>query len=233
MHKILCIEDCEESKQLVTGALGSMGVNLKWARNLNQAAQFIEDEQFDLILLDVMLPDGDGFKFLPVISNAGHAKNTPVIFLTSKDSLSDKVLGLSLGADDYIVKPFEPLELKARVETRLKKYETLKKQMQILTKGELELNLASQRAFDCSSGEKKDLALTPLEFKILVTLASNEEFVFSREQLLDRIWGNTTYLTDRCVDTHIYSLRKKLGNLSNCIQAIYGEGYRFSPKRNN
>jgi len=227
MYKVLLVEDSEESKDLVCRALGP-GFEVLWAINLEKAFKNINENQCDIILLDVGLPDGDGFRFFSQLLNDHRHKKIPVIFLTAKDGVSDKVLGFSLGADDYIVKPFQPAELKARIEMRLKKYHLQQSEAQVLSKGEIEINLNAQRAFLVADKKKVDLQLTPLEFKLLTLLATHDDQVFSRNQLLDKVWGTETYLTDRCIDTHIYALRKKLGGSAGYIQAIYGEGYRFS-----
>ena len=231
MGRILLVEDSEESKDLAFQALGDTG-EIVWAATLAEAKHFLKQETFELLLLDVGLPDGDGFHFFSLLQNDEKHKSLPVIFLTAKDSTSDKVLGISLGAEDYVIKPFVAIELKARVDMRLKKQATKKETGQVLKKGNLEINLTEQRAFILSTqalGQvKKDLELTQLEFKLLVLLFRHEEQVFTRDQLLSQVWGENTHLTDRCVDTHVYSLRKKLEMHSFYIQSVYGQGYRFS-----
>src|SRR5262249_12088139 len=152
-------------------------------------------------------------------------KDLPVIFLTAKDSVSDKVLGISLGAEDYIIKPFAAIELKARVDMRLKKQAMRRDLGQVFKRGQLEVNLTEQRVFILVDQVKTDLGLTQLEFKLLVLLSRHEEQVFTRDQILSQVWGENTSLTDRCVDTHIYSLRKKLDMYSSYIQSVYGQGY--------
>jgi DNA-binding response OmpR family regulator len=230
MNKILLVEDSEESKHLVCHALGP-SFEVIWTNNLNLALKSISENEFDLILLDVGLPDGDGFRFFSMLLNDGQYKKIPVFFLSANDGISDKVLGISLGADDYIVKPFQAAELKARVEMRIKKYYMHRSEGRVFRKGQIEINLNAQRAYRLLEEKKKDLELTPLEFKLLTLMLTHEETVFSRNQLFDQVWGTETYITDRCVDTHIYSLRKKLGDLAGYVQAVYGEGYRFSLER--
>jgi two-component system phosphate regulon response regulator PhoB len=227
MFRVLLVEDAEESKDLVIKALGS-SYEIHWAANLQQADQILRKEKHNLVLLDVGLPDGDGFHFYSMIKNDDSFKDIPVIFLTSRDSVADKVMGISLGADDYMNKPFLAAELKARVEMRIKKSLDRNEQGKVIKKGDLEINLSEQRAYLNSINAKLDLGLTPLEFKLLTLLVSHEENVFSREQLLNQVWGNNTYLTDRCIDTHVYTLRKKLGSISNWVQSVYGQGYRLS-----
>jgi len=228
--RILLVEDSEESKDLVFQTFRSTH-DLVWAESLNAASKVLEKTDVDLILLDVSLPDGDGFHYCSLLQNDETKKNIPVVFLTCRDSVSDKVLGISLGADDYVAKPFAPVELKARVEMRLKKSALKKNTGRVLKKGNIEINLAEQRAYVLEKSDKRNLELTQLEFKILVLLATHEEEVFSRDRLLSGAWGANTFLTDRCVDTHIYALRKKLGEENELIKSIYGQGYRFSHKK--
>jgi len=229
MDKILLVEDSVDSKNLAYHALGE-NFAISWVSNLDSAFKALNENHFNLILLDVVLPDGDGFRFFSMLLNDSRHKETPVMFLTAKGGVADKVLGISLGADDYIIKPFEAAELKARVEMRLKKRKLAQTQGQLLCRGSLELDLKSQRAFLATAdGKKTDIELTPSEFKLLFYLASHEEQIFSRNQLLDAVRGTDIHLTDRCIDTYIYTLRKKLGEMGHHIHAVYGEGYRFSP----
>lgn len=228
--KILLVEDAKETKDLVCKTLGP-SFAVTWVTTLKEASLLLKEKYFQLILLDVGLPDGDGFQFYSMLKNEDHGRGVAVIFLTARDSESDKVMGITMGAEDYISKPFSPAELKARVEMRIKKSAEIKEQGKVIKKEDLEINLAEQRAFFTARGERVDLGLTPLEFKILVLLSSHEEQVFSRDNLLSQIWGENTHQTDRCVDTHVYSLRKKLGDLSAWIQSVYGQGYRFSSQK--
>jgi DNA-binding response OmpR family regulator len=226
MHKVLVVEDSEESKNLIYQALGA-DFEMVWAQTIAETQKKLNENSYDIILLDVGLPDGDGFHFFSMLQQTEFS-NISVIFLTAKDETSAKVLGLSLGAEDYIVKPFEAQELKARVEGRLKKNLASKQKAQVIQKGPIEIQIASQRVSIINAeGQRQNLDLTPLEFKVLLTLASREDRVFSREELLNLAWSDNTHVTDRSIDTHIYSLRKKLGEYSSCIEAVYGQGYRF------
>ncbi|MGE3975362.1 MAG: response regulator transcription factor [Bdellovibrionales bacterium] len=226
MHNILLIEDSEPIKDLVCHSLGA-DFKVAWVSRLQEATKILNENSFDLILLDVGLPDGDGFKFFSLLLNSHRFKKIPVIFLTAKDDVSDKVLGISLGAEDYIVKPFQPEEFKARIEMRIKKNKSHQTETKTLQIGNIEINFNSQRAAIYIESKRHNLTLTPLEFKLLTLLISHEDQIFSRNQLMNQVWGEDTYLTDRCIDTHIYLLRKKLGPFAECIQTVYGEGYRF------
>jgi two-component system phosphate regulon response regulator PhoB len=226
-YKILLVEDSDVMKDLVSHALGS-DFEILLAPNLEIALNYISQNQFDLILLDVGLPDGDGFRFFSMLQNHHLYKLTPVIFLTANSDTSAKVLGISLGAEDYIVKPFVTAEFKARVEMRVKKHYKKQKEDQIIRKGDIEINFSAQRAYVYVEEKKINLQLAPLEFKLLSLLSTHEDQVFSRDQLFDKVWGEDIFLTDRSVDTQIYTLRKKLGKLGIYINTVYGEGYRFS-----
>ena len=203
-----------------------------WVPTIAQATQKIEEEKFDLVLLDVMLPDGDGYQFCSLMQANDKTRNIPVIFLTSKGAAPDKVLGFSVGADDYVVKPIEPLEFRARVAAKLKKRERDQRDAEFLNLGDVQINSAAQRAFVVENGRKRDLNLTPIEFRLLTCLARNEEQLFSREQLLDTLWGTDVHVFPRSIDTHISKLRKKLGSKAYRIQSVHGTGYRFSMEPN-
>jgi DNA-binding response OmpR family regulator len=227
MYKILLVEDSEIFADLVSHTLGA-NFDVVPAIDLERALKSLKAHPFDLILLDINLPDGDGFHFFSMLLNSEEYKQIPVIFLSAKNDVAAKVLGITLGAEDYIVKPIEPAEFKARIEMRLKKHHMQHEADQLYQKGDLEINIYAQKACLITNEKKVDIQLTALEFKLLALLAAHENQVFSRNQLFDKIWGNDVYLTDRCIDTHIYLLRKKLGACANYIQTIYGEGYRFS-----
>jgi two-component system phosphate regulon response regulator PhoB len=181
---------------------------------VSEATAFLSrsNNQFDLILIDIMLPDGDGFKLCANIQSGTYGFNedeTSVVFLTAKGEISDKVLGFSLGADDYIVKPFDPIELKARVQARLKKAQKVKLKENILTKEGLELNVSMQKV-TWSEGAK------------------HEDHVFTRDQVIDAVWGAGVHILDRTIDTHISNLRKKLSCSRFTVRSVHGVGYRFT-----
>jgi DNA-binding response OmpR family regulator len=221
MLKILLVEDSEESKDLVLRALeGAFDVH--WVGTILAAKSILQTQTFDLLLLDLGLPDGDGFQFFSEIKG-----QTPVIVLTAKNDLPGKVLGFSMGVEDYIVKPFEPMEFKARIESRLKKLTGDKAVSDMIQNGSITLYLSSQRTWITAGKTKNEIPLTPLEFKILALLVKNEDKIFSRNQLLDSAWGDGVNLTDRAVDTHICTLRKKMGLEGERIQSVYGQGYRL------
>jgi len=221
--KLLLMDDSEDTRDLVYSALGSNS-SVLWASSVAEAKQNL-DRDFHLILLDVELPDGDGFAFYHHLRANVRHRDTPVIFLTGRDSVQDKVRGISMGADDYITKPFSAADLKARVQMRIEK-EALR--ASVVKKEDLHLHLAEQRATWMTAGQTTDLLLTTLEFRLLTLLATHEGETFSRAEILHKVWGEGISLTDRCVDTHIYSLRKKLGKRAAWIHSVYRKGYCFT-----
>ncbi|GIO34422.1 MULTISPECIES: response regulator transcription factor [Paenibacillus] len=170
---------------------------------------------FDLIIMDVMIPGMDGFQLMDRIRPLG----IPVIFLTAKNAVFDKVNGLKLGADDYMVKPFEAIELLARIETVMRRYG--KEEQLIHFKG-ISVNLNKREV--TVSGEKVEL--TPKEYDLLVVLLKNKNIALSREQILDKVWGFDYFGETRTIDTHVKALRKKL-HLQDSIHTVYKIGYRL------
>jgi len=225
MHKILLVEDSKEIFTIVEQALGAIA-KVDWVASAQEASHAFH-AKYDLILLDVELPDGNGIELCTQIQRI--SPRTPVFILTSHNNLSEKVLGFSAGADDYITKPFAPLELKARVEARLRKVELTYKASNLLKWKELEINKNRQEVsvFTDSSTEKIDL--TALEFKLLTYFAERPEDVIHRDQILNDIWGENIHIYSRSVDTHVSKLRKKLGPASHIIESVHGSGYKFCP----
>ena len=226
MHNVLLVEDSSDAFNLVKRALGS-SVHLEWAKSLGEASRTLQKKNFDLILLDVMLPDGDGYRLCSILQTDDQLKNVPVIFLTAKNSVSDKVLGFSVGADDFISKPFDGLELKARVDSRLRKRDRERMESDILKLGDIEINKSTQKVQVFESGQNTDIDLTPIEFKLLLFLCKELNKVYSRDEILNSVWGESIHVYSRSVDTHISKLRKKLGSKANYIESVHGSGYRF------
>lgn len=225
MREILLVEDSKEIFIMVKQAIGSM-VNLKWADSIDAARESL-NPNLSLVLLDIELPDGSGVDFCSEIQTL--LPGLPIFFLTSHKELSDKVLGFSAGADDYITKPFQPLELKARVESRLKKEEARKHSIEILKWAEIEIDKNRQEVKVLNDGQLEKIDLTALEFKLLTYFADQAGHVIPRDKVLDDIWGEDVHVYSRSVDTHVSKLRKKLGPVSHIIQSIHGAGYKFSP----
>jgi len=232
MEYILLVEDSVEIQKLVIGTLGKR-VEVIPALTVAEGLSLVEKYQFSLIIIDIMLPDGDGFQLCSALQSNEKTRGIPAVFLTGKEGITDKVMAFSLGADDYIVKPFQPLEFRARIEAKLKKYRERKEDQEIIQKEDLWISVPYQKAFLIEGTEKRDLGLTPIEFRLLLNLARRERQVFSRDQLLTAVWGDDVYITDRSIDTHISSLRKKLDKRAYYVQSVYGSGYLFStvPKK--
>ncbi|MBD64887.1 MAG: DNA-binding response regulator [Halobacteriovoraceae bacterium] len=229
-HTILLVEDSKEIHRMVTQALSGPLTDVDWADTVNAAEAKILKNQYDLVLLDIELPDGNGLEFCSQIQS--QKPDLSIFFLTSHDNLSEKVLGFSAGADDYITKPFNPLELKARVEAKLKKIEVLKKSADKMRWKELEINKASQQVKVLTDGELKPIDLTALEFKLLTYFANRPGDVIDRDSMLNDIWGEDIHVYSRSVDTHVSKLRKKLGPVAHIIESVHGAGYKFKPSEN-
>jgi len=215
MANILIVEDEKSINDLILMNLKLVGHTGKQVYDGKEALSAMEDFQADLVILDVMLPYEDGFSLM----EKKVFENVPVIFLTAKTSTVDKVKGLKLGADDYIVKPFEAVELLARVETVLRR---TKQSERIVTVGKTIIYL-DQRTVNV---EDTPVELTNREFELLEVLINNRNIALSREKLLDLAWGYDYFGDARTVDVHITKLRKKLG-FANCIKTVYKHGYRL------
>lgn len=222
--EVLHIEDSADSQELVLTALKSV-CNVTHASSVREAMEIVDRKKFDLFLMDVMLTDGDGFTLTKALKQKANGKDVPVIFLTAKGEIDHKAAGFHLGADDYIVKPFDLAELRLRVESRLKK--SRKEDPQKLIRGNIQLEIPTQKAVLLR--EKQNLDLTPLQFKLLFFLMKNDEQVLNRDQLIDQIWGEGIQI-GRSLDTHMNSLRKKLGPYATQIHTVYGQGYQFLNK---
>jgi DNA-binding response OmpR family regulator len=226
MPKVLVVEDSQEFQLMIKGALGR-GLQLEICATLAEARQKLGAEQYDLILLDVTLPDGSGFEFCSELQSNEKSVKTPIIFLSGRNATTDKVLGLTLGAEDYVTKPFDPTELKARVESKLRKSTVKAQDETTIERGPLRMHLPNYTAMMIVAGKETKLDLTPIEYKILYRLAKNPGHILTRQQLIDNVWGVGAYIEDRSVDKHISSLRRKLGDFSNHVRTVSGLGYQF------
>ena len=226
MDRILLVEDNKEMQKITTETLKPHYV--KVANTLAEAKVMLNEMPFDLVLLDVFLPDGDGIKFYAKLL-ADDEIHAPVIFLTSAMDLSEKVTAFSLGAEDYITKPYIHAEFRARIDARLKKQRNISAKQDELKVGNLLLSVSFQKAVIHVDGKENRLDLTPHEFKLLILLARNLERVFSRDYLLDKVWGQDVHVVDSTINTHISNLRKKLRKSSYTIRSIYGTGYALMP----
>lgn len=214
MAHILIVEDENSINNLIAMNLTLVGHTSDQAFTGNEALEYIKHSTYALVLLDVMLPGIDGFSLIHDIP-----ENTPVIFLTALGNLSDRVKGLNLGADDYIVKPFETLELLARIEASLRR---TSRSQPVFSLDETVINLTSRVATVNGS----EIELTLREFELLEVLIKNKNIALSREKLLKMAWEYDYYGETRTVDVHIQKLRKKL-NWDDRIKTVYKMGYRL------
>lgn len=215
MQKILIVEDDEAIANLIKINLEAEGYQCACAFDGKEGADLIEEEVFDLILLDIMLPEIDGYELLEYIRPMG----TPVIFLTAKGNVNDRIRGLKLGADDYIVKPFQVGELTARVEAVLRRYG---KANQKLAFADVEVDVISRTVLKAGM----PVELTVKEFDLLVELMQNKNVALYRERIYERVWGEVFMGDTRTLDSHIQRLRKKL-NWENYIRTVFRVGYRL------
>lgn len=213
--KILIVEDEQPIAHLIRMNLESEGYRCTCAFDGLQGADLLEKESYDLILLDIMLPGIDGYELLEYTKQFG----TPVIFLTAKGSVNDKIKGLKLGADDYIVKPFQIGELLARVEAVLRRYG---KSDNPLRFADVQVNMQSRQALKCG----QPVELTVKEFDLLVELIRNKNVALYRDRLYEKVWGEEFEGNTRTLDSHIQRLRKKLG-WEDRIKTVFRIGYRL------
>jgi DNA-binding response OmpR family regulator len=222
VHRILVVEDDPDIALVLTDDLRLEGYEVTLVSDGESAATVAREPGWDVILLDVMLPKRDGFDVCRDLRRAGI--RTPIIMVTAKTHEAEKILGLDLGADDYVTKPFSPRELRARVRALLRRSEPVQTDVQRF--GECEVDFARREVRRAGS----TLDCTPLEFSLLAVFLKNRGHVLSRQQLIDMAWGRDVFVTDRAVDTHIVNLRRKLADPPEnprWIISIRGIGYRF------
>ena len=214
MAEILIVEDDETINLLIKKNLELVGHSCLSVYDGEAALEAIEEKSFDLVILDIMLPKADGFQVIQEIT-----KDIPVIFLTAKGTVYDRIKGLQLGADDYIVKPFDMLELQLRVETILRRTH---KAEEVFELEEVKVDFSARQVF--YQGELVDFA--PQEFSLIEALIKNRNIALSREQLLTMAWGYDFYGDTRTIDVHIHNIRKKLA-WEKVIRTVYKLGYRL------
>ncbi len=222
---ILAVDDEPDILNLLDYNLKKAGFKVLQAKDGPEAIELAVRKRPDLILLDIMLPDMDGTEVLKRLKSDHAAKGIPVIMLTAKGEEVDRVVGFELGAEDYITKPFSPRELVLRVKAVLKRSSERPSASPdgVLGFGELALDAARHRV----SVAGKEVRLSATEFGLLAELLGSKGRVFSRDMLLDRVWGIDCYVTPRTVDTHIRRLRAKLKTCGRYIETLRGIGYRF------
>ena len=227
-EKILVVDDEEHIAELISYNLTSNGYKVITANNGNDAVKLAVEEKPNLILLDLMIPGKDGYDVCKDIRSNSDVRNTPIIMLTAKSEELDKILGLELGADDYITKPFSVRELLARVKAVLRRFSISEPESNILIFGNLTADFDKREILV----NDKKLDLTLKEFELLEILIRNKGKILTRDTLLDKIWGYEYIGETRTVDVHIRYLRKKIeldDKNPKLIETIRGVGYRFNP----
>ncbi|TQV64821.1 MAG: phosphate regulon transcriptional regulatory protein PhoB [Halothiobacillaceae bacterium] len=224
---ILIVEDEKPIREMVTFALGRAGYNLVEAGDITEAFECLARQVPDLILLDWMLPGASGLELARRLKKDELTRDVPIIMLTARGEEEDKVTGLESGADDYITKPFSPRELQARIKAVLRRTTPEDDTGMIRVEG-LELDTSGHRVM----AESQPVDMGPTEFRLLEFFMTHPERVYSRGQLLDRVWGRNSFVEERTVDVHILRLRKALSTTGHdaMIQTVRGAGYRFSSR---
>jgi len=223
-NKILIVDDEKDICEILEFNLSNEGFDVELAYSAEEALKKLNPD-FSLILLDVMMGGMSGYKMAEKLRKEGN--NIPIVFLTAKDTENDMLTGFSVGGDDYISKPFSIKEVIARIKAVVKRLEVKKHTKEStteLTFAGIVINMDKKEL--TVDGEK--VALTKTEFEILALLATNVDKVFSREDIIQTVWRETPYITERTVDVHIARLRKKMGEYSSLIANRSGYGYRFN-----
>ncbi|MFC2166163.1 response regulator [Acidobacteriota bacterium] len=224
MSKLIAVIDDEpDIRDLVSLHLERAGFQVEAFERANDFLRFLDMNKPDLIVLDLMLPDADGLDVCKLMRRNDDYSSIPIIMLTAKGEEADRILGLELGADDYVTKPFSPRELVARVKAVLRR--------DIQSETEETVKIAGLISIDPGKHEVKvkeeNVELTSTEFRILQLLASKTGWVFSRDQILDHLWGQQKAVVDRTIDVHVRHLREKLGEAAYIIKNVRGVGYKL------
>ncbi len=220
MPRILIVDDEKMIRNVVKEYAEFEGYETKEAEDGMEAVEICRKEDFDIIVMDIMMPRLDGYSAIKEIHKT---KPIPVIMLSARGEEYDKLFGFEIGIDDYVVKPFSPKELLARIKAVLKRSAAKEQQMDIIRYEGLEINVTGREV----SIDGKPVSLTPKEYDLLFYLVKNKGIALSREKLLEEVWGYDFYGDDRTVDTHIKMLRNSLGEYRRFIKTLRGMGYKF------
>jgi len=223
-NKILIVEDERPIREMIAFHLSRAGYDTLEAEDCREARQLLTDERPALALIDWMLPDMSGLELTRMLKRDNEFEDLAVIMLTARADEHDKVTGLEGGADDYVTKPFSPRELIARIKAVLRRSRAAEDESIVM--GEIELDAAAHRV----TVNGQEVHLGPTEYRLLKYLMTHADRVYSRNQLLDRVWGANVYVEERTVDVHVRRLRKALTDhgVERYIQTVRGAGYRFS-----
>lgn len=223
MERILVVDDAPEVLVLVRSALSGNSIDFQYAPSIQTAKELLLESVFGLFIFDLHLPDGDSHVLITFVRALLQYRDTPILVLSSSSEPECKVSVLNLGADDYLCKPFNILELRARVDRMLTRVRSLSEGEMITGPHGLRLDSSKNVVFtDFSSS---GIPFSNTEFRLLATMARRSGVHFSRQQLLDIVWGHSVAVNDRTIDTHICTIRKKLGPLGALIRAVPGVGY--------
>lgn len=225
--RILIVEDETPIREMLVFVMEQHGYEAVEAADYAAAEKQLVEPYPDMILLDWMLPGGSGIQLARTIKSAEHLKHIPIIMLTARGEEEDKVRGLEVGADDYVTKPFSPKELIARIRAVFRRVSPTSVDEPVIIEG-LCLDPSAHRV----TANNVPLEMGPTEFRLLHFFMTHQERAYSREQLLDQVWGTNVYVIDRTVDVHIRRLRKALEvqNYEHFVQTVRGVGYRFSAR---
>lgn len=227
MARILIAEDCLDHQNLISLALGP-NHETKFLCHAEGILEETKNFQPSMVILDVNMPGISGLDACSRLQSDEITSSIPVLFLTANRETNEVLKAFSLGADDYITKPFEPMILRARVEAKLKRAVRSPIEATFIQRGPLRLDLVAHRASIVSAEDEKPLSLTELEFMILALLVKHEGKVLSRQEILEKVWREqASSVTIRTVDTHLSSLRKKSRYIQVSVESVYGMGYRF------
>ena len=221
--KILVVDDEPDALELIAFNLKSAGLEVLTAENGDQALRLARAQLPDLILLDLMLPEVDGLEVCKILRRDAATSAIPIIMVTAKAAEMDRVLGLELGADDYVTKPFSPRELVLRVKNLLRRRQAAETPTDRISVGDLSIDIPRHLV----TVQGRAVELTATEFRLLSVLAQRRGRVQSREQLLRDVWNYETVIDTRTVDTHMRRLREKLGPAARYLDTVRGVGYRF------
>jgi two-component system phosphate regulon response regulator PhoB/two-component system alkaline phosphatase synthesis response regulator PhoP len=226
MHETVAVVDDEpDILELVSLHLKKNHFNVREFSDGSSFIKYLDSEKPDLVVLDLMLPDADGFEICKYIKRKKNLSHIPIVMLTAKSEETDTILGLELGADDYIRKPFSPNELIARIKTVLRRIESRREAETLGNISVGTITIDADKHEVVVEGNKVEL--TSAEFRILQLLASEKGRVFSRNGILDHLWGNEKIVVDRTIDVHIRHLRSKIGSASRLIRNVHGVGYKL------
>ncbi len=221
--KILVVEDDHDIAQLLALSIRKAGLEVLVSENGYEALSIVRQHQPDLLVLDLMIPGIDGFEVCKELKRDPKTAELPIIILTARGEEIDRIIGLELGADDYVVKPFSPRELLLRIRAILRRSGQEHRPASVFRMSDLEIDFDAHRV----SLESQEIVLTATEFKLLAELVHHQGKVLTREQLLDKVWGYHFEGYARTVDTHIRRLRQKLLDSADWIETVRGIGYRF------